>query len=79
MAGDSAFSDPPTVADIAGRIGEVVDRFVSGQTHPFSFGDGVPEAVIASFDQYDDLGGTRRSAGTVPCSLPKPWPTSCRR
>lgn len=36
----------------------MVERFARGETHAFAFGDGgVPEAVIASFDQYDDLGG----------------------
>jgi hypothetical protein len=48
----------PAVAEIARDLPDIVDRFASGETHAFAFGDGgVPEAVIASYDQYDDLGG----------------------
>jgi hypothetical protein len=38
----------------------IVDGFKNGRTHAFSFGDGVPEAVIVSHDQYDDLGGEEK-------------------
>jgi hypothetical protein len=48
----------PSVADVAGDIAGVVARLTRGETHSFAFGDGgVPEAVIASYDQYDDLRG----------------------
>ena len=54
----SPYADLPSVADVAGDIAGVIGRFTRGETHAFAFGDGgVPEAVIASYDQYDDLGG----------------------
>ncbi|WP_410785437.1 hypothetical protein [Kribbella sp. C-35] len=54
----SPYSDLPSIADVAADIAGVVGRFTHGETHAFAFGDGgVPEAVIASYDQYDDLGG----------------------
>ncbi|WP_134131371.1 hypothetical protein [Kribbella pratensis] len=54
----SPYSDLPSVADVAADIAGVMERFTHGETHAFAFGDGgVPEAVIASYDQYDDLGG----------------------
>ncbi|NUR97111.1 MAG: hypothetical protein HOV67_17870 [Kribbellaceae bacterium] len=45
-----------------------MERFARGETHAFAFGDGgVPEAVVAGYDQYDDLGGdgTLGRSGTV--------------
>ncbi|GAB3812140.1 hypothetical protein [Kribbella italica] len=54
----SPYAELPSVADIAGDVAGVVARFVGGETHAFAFGDGgVPEAVVASFDQYDELRG----------------------
>lgn len=54
----SPYPDLLSVADVAADIAGVVGRFTHGETHAFAFGDGgVPEAVIASFDQYDELGG----------------------
>lgn len=54
----SPYSELPSVADVAGDIAGVVERLTHGETHAFAFGDaGVPEAVIASYDQYDDLRG----------------------
>jgi hypothetical protein len=54
----SPYPDLPSVADVADDIAGVVERFTHGETHAFAFGDGgVPEAVIASYDQYDDLRG----------------------
>ena len=51
----------PSVADIARDAAVVAERFRSGQSHAFAFGDGgVPEAVITSYDQYDDLGGEEK-------------------
>ena len=55
---ESPDSDLPSVAAVAADIAGVIGRFTHGETHAFAFGDGgVPEAVIASYDQYDDLGG----------------------
>lgn len=54
----SPYPDLPSVADVAADIAGVVGRFTHGETHAFAFGDArVPEAVIASYDQYDELGG----------------------
>ncbi|MGZ0151272.1 hypothetical protein ACXJJ3_29740 [Kribbella sp. WER1] len=50
----SPYPDLPSVAEVAADITGVIQRM----THAFAFGDGgVPEAVIASYDQYDDLRG----------------------
>ncbi|MFD7160174.1 AAA family ATPase [Kribbella sp. NPDC059898] len=47
-----------SVAEVAADIAGVVRRMTNGETHAFAFGDGgVPEAVIASYGQYDDLDG----------------------
>jgi hypothetical protein len=55
---ESPYPDLPSVAAVADDIAGVVERFTHGDTHAFAFGDGgVPEAVIASYDQYDDLRG----------------------
>ncbi|MFG1626648.1 hypothetical protein [Kribbella sp. NPDC049227] len=40
-------------ADLAG----VLARFRAGRTRAFSFGDGVPEAVVLTYDEFEDLGG----------------------
>lgn len=54
----SPYAELPSVAEVAGDIAAVVERFLQGETHAFAFGDGgVPEAVVASYDQYDDLRG----------------------
>ncbi|GAA1550122.1 hypothetical protein [Kribbella lupini] len=57
----SPYAELPSVAEIAGDVAGVVERFRRGETHAFAFGDrGVPEAVVASFDQYDELRGEER-------------------
>ncbi|HET6738045.1 MAG TPA: hypothetical protein VFH76_03900 [Kribbella sp.] len=54
----SLYPDLPSAADVAHDIAGVVERLAHGETHAFAFGDdGVPEAVIASYDQYDDGAG----------------------
>lgn len=54
----SPYAEMPSVADVAGDVAGVVERFAQGETHAFAFGDGgIPEAVVASYDQYDDLRG----------------------
>lgn len=54
----SEYSRVPSVDEVAGDIGGVVDRFRRGEIQSFAFGDGgVPEAVVAGYDQYEDLGG----------------------
>ncbi|HWD82882.1 MAG TPA: hypothetical protein VG497_28470 [Kribbella sp.] len=32
-------------------------RFRAGRTFAFSFGDGAPEAVVLTYDEFEDLGG----------------------
>jgi hypothetical protein len=54
----SPYPDLPSVAAVADDIAGLIERLTHGETHSFAFGDGgVPEAIIASYDQYDDLGG----------------------
>ncbi|MGC4940793.1 hypothetical protein [Kribbella sp. DT2] len=55
---ESPYPDLPSVAAVAADIAGVLERFTRGESHAFAFGDGgVPEAVITSYDQYDDLSG----------------------
>lgn len=50
----------PAVAEIAGDLPAVVRRFRSKSTFPFSFGDGRPEAVVLTYDEFEDLDGEQR-------------------
>jgi hypothetical protein len=69
MPADSPYPELPTVADVARDVRRVARQLSSGRLQPFAFGDnGVPEAVIASYDQYDDLGGDT-SLGHYPTVL----------
>ncbi len=43
--------------EVARDLAGVLARFRGGSTFPFSFGDGVPEAVMLTYDQFEDLGG----------------------
>lgn len=44
--------------DVRRDVAGVLTRFRRGRTMPFSFGDGgVPEAVLLTYDQFEDLGG----------------------
>lgn len=44
--------------DVRRDVVGVLDRFRRGRTMPFSFGDdGVPEAVLLTYDQFEDLDG----------------------
>jgi hypothetical protein len=46
------------VEDVRRDVAGVLARFRRGRTMPFSFGDGgVPEAVLLTYDQFEDLGG----------------------
>jgi hypothetical protein len=47
----------PTVDDIRRDLPAVLARFRGGATRAFSFGDGVPEAVLLTYDEFEDLGG----------------------
>lgn len=41
----------------AADLPAVLARFRAGQTRAFSVGDGVPEAVVLTYDEFEDLGG----------------------
>lgn len=47
----------PSVAEVAAEVPDVLARFRSGATFAFSFGDGRPEGVLLTYDEYEDLGG----------------------
>lgn len=49
-----------SVAEIAADLPAVVHRFRSACTRAFTFGDGRPEAVVLTYDEFEDLGGERR-------------------
>lgn len=44
------------------ELAEVLGRFRGGRTWAFSFGDGVPEAVVLTYDEFEDLGGEGKFA-----------------
>ena len=46
-----------SVDDLRGDLATVLARFRAGRTRAFSFGDGVPEAVVLTYDEFEDLGG----------------------
>jgi len=52
----------PAVAEIARDLPAVLRRFRSGSTFPLSFGDGRPEAVVLTYDEFEDLDGEGRIA-----------------
>src|SRR3954467_4450944 len=49
-----------SVDDVRSELAEVLARFRGGRTRAFSFGDGVPEAVMLTYDEFDDLGGEEK-------------------
>ena len=58
-----------TVDDAAVALTAIAEGFHDGGTHPFAFGDnGVPEAVITTYEQYSDLRGEEK-LGRNPRSL----------
>ncbi len=47
-----------SVDEVARDLAGVLAAFRGRSTFPFSFGDdGAPEAVMLTYDQFDDLGG----------------------
>lgn len=50
-------TDLPSVDDIRADLPSILTRFRAGQTRAFSFGAGVPEAVVLTYDEFEDLGG----------------------
>jgi PHD/YefM family antitoxin component YafN of YafNO toxin-antitoxin module len=47
----------PSVDDLRGDLAAVLARFRAGRTRAFSFGDGTPEAVVLTYDEFEDFGG----------------------
>jgi len=47
----------PSVDDIRADLPAILERFRAGRTRAFSFGAGVPEAVLLTYDEFEDLGG----------------------
>ena len=47
----------PSVDDISRDLPGILGRFRDGSTRAFSFGDGGPEAVLLTYDEFEDLGG----------------------
>lgn len=56
-------SNWPSVDAVRSGLTEVLARFRGGQTRAFSFGDRGPEAVILTYDEFEDLGGEHRFTG----------------
>jgi hypothetical protein len=51
----------PSVEDIQRDPGAVLARFRDEDSFAFSFGDnGLPEAVLLTYDGYEDLGGPQK-------------------
>ena len=49
-----------SVDGVRGDLAGVLGRFRAGQTRAFSFGDAVPEAVMLTYDEFEDLGGEHK-------------------
>ena len=47
----------PSVDDISRDLPGILGRIREGSTRAFSFGDEVPEAVVLTYDEFEDLGG----------------------
>jgi hypothetical protein len=47
----------PSVDDIRIDLPGVLERFRAGSNRAFSFGDRGPEAVVLTYDEFEDLGG----------------------
>ncbi|MGC4941858.1 hypothetical protein [Kribbella sp. DT2] len=46
-----------SVPSFAADLPAVLARFRGGQTRAFSVGDGVPDMVVLTYDEFEDLGG----------------------
>jgi PHD/YefM family antitoxin component YafN of YafNO toxin-antitoxin module len=47
----------PSVATLRSDLLEVLTRFRTGSTRAFSVGDGRPEAVVLTYEEFEDLNG----------------------
>jgi hypothetical protein len=52
----------PSVDDVRADLPAILERFRAGRTRAFSFGAGVPEAVVLTYDEFEDLGGEAKFA-----------------
>jgi hypothetical protein len=52
----------PSVDEVRADLAGVLARFRGGRTWAFSFGDGGPEAVMLTYDEFEDLGGEGKFA-----------------
>ena len=50
----------PSVAEVRSDLPTVLARFREGRTRAFSFGNGVPEAVMLTYDEFEDLDGLEK-------------------
>ena len=50
----------PSVEDVRSDLSGVLTRFRAGRTRAFSFGAGVPEVVMLTYDEFEDLGGDEK-------------------
>lgn len=50
-------SSLPSVTDVRAGLPAILQRFRAGNTRAFSFGDTEPEAVVLTYDEFEDLGG----------------------
>ncbi|MGY4770413.1 hypothetical protein ACXC9Q_26170 (plasmid) [Kribbella sp. CWNU-51] len=50
-------TDLPSGADVRADLPAILTRFRAGRTRAFSFGAGLPEAVVLTYDEFEDLGG----------------------
>jgi PHD/YefM family antitoxin component YafN of YafNO toxin-antitoxin module len=55
-------TDLPSIDDVRADLPSILTRFRAGQTRAFSFGAGVPEAVVLTYDEFEDLGGEAKFA-----------------
>ncbi|GAA1691339.1 hypothetical protein GCM10009745_40820 [Kribbella yunnanensis] len=51
-----------SVDEVRADLSEVLRRFRAERLWAFSFGDGGPEAVMLSYDEFEDLGGAHKFA-----------------
>ncbi|MEV6286652.1 hypothetical protein [Kribbella sp. NPDC051770] len=63
-------TDLPSPATFRADLPDVLTRFRAGRTRAFSIGDGVPEAVVLTHDEFEDLDGeSKLQANDEPLSV----------
>jgi hypothetical protein len=69
----------PSVESVRRDPAAVLTRFRTGKTRAFSIGVGVPEAVLLTYDEFEDLGGESKfsrhptvfAPGVIEAQLPE--------